>query len=62
MGDEKLELILISKIVHCNVFPSLLAVRTFFIEEVLIRDLPEGINIQTIKNYFGIYKPALNIV
>lgn len=42
--------------------PRLLAVRTFFIEEVLMRDLPEGIDIQAIKNCFGIYKPVLNIV
>jgi hypothetical protein len=37
-------------------------VRTFFIEEVLMRDLPEGIDMQAIKNCFGVYKPALNIV
>ncbi len=42
--------------------PYLISVRTFFLEEVIMRDLPDGIDIQAIKNCFETPKPALNIV
>lgn len=44
------------------VLPYLISVRTFFLEEVIMPDLPEGIDIQAIKNCFEAPKPGLKIV